>query len=323
MIQDSFRPGLLLRNAHFQTIMASSKIRTLGKNPMIRCAQEIVFETPDGIRLLGYYSPQVRHTPKGLAILLHGWEGSSDSTYILCTGKHLYHKGFSIVRINFRDHGNSHHLNKGLFYAVLLDEVYHAVKTAAKLSKGKPVFLTGFSLGGNFALRIAKKCIENSIDELEHIVSISPVLDPDKATDKIDGDALVLGYFLKKWRRSLKKKEQLYPDTYDFSDVLKANSIRAMTDLLLARYSTYSSSESYFGEYSFLGSAPRDITIPMTIITSSDDPIIPVEDFFALELNNQTELAIQPFGGHNGFIQGVFLRSWYEEKMVRIFEQYQ
>ena len=322
MIQDSFRPGLLLRNAHLQTVLASSKMRVLGKNPMASAAQETIFETPDGVRLLGYYSPQFRCVSKGLVILLSGWEGSADSTYVLCTGRQLYREGFSIVRLNFRDHGNSHHLNEGLFYAVLLDEVYHAVKEAAKLGEGRPVFLSGFSLGGNFALRIGRKCIEKPIPELKHIVSISPVLDPDKATDRIDRNPMILKYFLKKWRRSLNKKERLFPDAYDFSNLMHANSIRGMTDLLLAQYSAYPSSKSYFSEYSILGSASQDIVIPTTIITSEDDPIIPVEDFFELEINDRTELIIHPFGGHNGFIDGPFLKGWYEGKMVRIFEQY-
>jgi len=210
-------------------------MRVLGKNPMASAAQETIFETPDGVRLLGYYSPQLRCVSKGLVILLSGWEGSADSTYVLCTGRQLYREGFSIVRLNFRDHGNSHHLNEGLFYAVLLDEVYHAVKEAAKLGEGRPVFLSGFSLGGNFALRIGRKCIEKPIPELKHIVSISPVLDPDKATDRIDRNPMILKYFLKKWRRSLNKKERLFPDAYDFSNLMHANSIRGMTDLLLAQ----------------------------------------------------------------------------------------
>ena len=70
----------------------------------------------------------------GQVILLHGWEGSADSTYILRTGNALYRRGYDIFRLNFRDHGDSHHLNRGIFYAVLLEEVFQAVRQATSLA---------------------------------------------------------------------------------------------------------------------------------------------------------------------------------------------
>lgn len=319
MIPDSFRPGPLLRNAYLQTVLASSSIRTFGKNPMKRAARKILFETPQGVRLLGYHSPQRASASKGLVIVLHGWEGSADSTYVICTARHLYRSGFSIIRLNFRDHGNSHHLNEGLFYAVLLDEVFEAVKQAAALSGGRPVFLAGFSLGGNFALRIARKCIDHPIPNLRHVVCISPVLDPDKATDRIDNNPMILKYFLKKWRRSLNRKAKIFPNVYDFSDLMHSHCIRDMTDLLLKKYSVYSSSKTYFKEYTLLGDAIRSIPIPTTLVTAEDDPIIPVEDFYDLEIGGNTQLIVHPFGGHNGFIQGIRLTSWYDIEMTRLF----
>ena len=149
-----------------------------------------------GVNLLGYHSVQNDGQAKGLAILLHGWEGSADSTYLLRCGRSLYANGYDIFRLNFRDHGDSHHLNKGIFYAVLLEEVYQAVMQAAGFSSGRPVFLIGFSLGANFVLRILKKCVSVPITNLCHAVSISPVLNPQKSTTKIDRIAFIRKYFL-------------------------------------------------------------------------------------------------------------------------------
>ena len=85
-----------------------------------------------------------------------------------------------------------------------------------------PFYLAGFSMGGNFALRIARKCAESPIENLSHIVSVSPVLDPEKSTYAIDDVPLLRRYFRKKWLRSLQKKQACFPDLYDFSDVLDA-----------------------------------------------------------------------------------------------------
>jgi predicted alpha/beta-fold hydrolase len=235
---ESFRPAPYLRNGHLQTILASSPFRAWGKNPMYEAAREMIITTSGGVRLLGFYSSQKIKKSKGLVILLHGWEGSVASTYILRTGNLLYGRGYDIFRLNFRDHGDSHHLNQGIFYAVLLEEVFQAVHQLCRYAEQNPVFLTGFSLGGNFALRIARKMLQTPIANLCHVAAISPVLNPAKSTFRID-------------------------------------------------------------QY----------------------PIIPVADFYQLELNHHTRLVIHAFGGHNAFIDGFFLKSWYEKKLADMFDK--
>ena len=321
LTSNSYLPTLPFRSAHLQTILASNKFRTWGKNPMHDAAREMILETSDGIQLLGYHSPQKSKPAKGLVIILHGWEGSADSTYVLCTGRTFYRNGYNIFRLNFRDHGDSHHLNTGIFYAVLLDEVFQAVKQAAHLNKKSPVFLVGFSLGGNFVLRIVRGCKDRPIENLQYAVAISPVLDPDKATDRIDHFPIIRSYFLKKWRTSLITKQRLFPDLYDFNNIMKLKTIRAVTDVLLYEYSDYHSTQDYFKAYSVIRGAIRDNAVPTTILTAADDPIIPVEDFYELETNASTNLAIQPYGGHNGFLDGICLQGWYERQLVNLFDQ--
>ena len=318
---DGFEPPIFLKNAHLQTILASSKLRTLGANSMREVAREEIIETAEGIKLLGYHSVQNDGQAKGLVILLHGWEGSTDSTYLLRSGRSLYANGYDIFRLNFRDHGDSHHLNKGIFYAVLLEEVYQAVLQAAGFSSGRPVFLVGFSLGGNFVLRILKKCVNVPIKNLCHAVSISPVLNPQKSTAIIDRITYIRKYFLAKWRRSLTKKQALFPDLYDFTDVMGVKTIQALTDALLEKYSDFSSAQDYFDAYSVMGPAITNLHTPTTIVTAEDDPIIPIKDFYDLKLNKHIRLVIHPHGGHNGFITGFNLQSWYENMIIRLFDQ--
>lgn len=317
---NTFEPAPWLKNAHVQTILASSRVRALGKNPMVEASQKRILDAGDGVRLLGFHSPHPGRQAKGLVILLHGWEGSVDSTYMLRTGRTLYRHGYDVFRLNYRDHGDSHQLNEGLFYAILLEEVFQSVKKAAQLAEGGSVFLAGFSLGGNFALRIARRSLQEPIENLRHIVTISPLLDPDKATDRIDRNPLLRSYFVKKWRRSLTKKQLLFPHLYDFSGLFSHKTIRGLTDVLLAQYSDYGSTKEYFKGYTICGGALKDIRIPTTLITSEDDPIIPAEDFYRLDTEPRTNLAIQRYGGHNGFIGGVSLKSWYEQQMVGLFD---
>ena len=318
---DSFQPPWYLRSGQIQTILASIPLRAWGKNPVREAAKEIIIKTPQGVRLQGYHSPQNSADTRGLVILLHGWEGSADSTYIACTGKALYQRGYDIIRLNFRDHGSSHHLNHGIFYAVLLEEVFQAVQKISSMKEKTPAFLVGFSLGGNFALRIARQMRHAPIDNLRHIVAISPVLDPLKATVRIDRQPMIRRYFLKKWLQSLQIKQGLFPDAYDFSEVFNLHTIMAVTDKMIDQYSDFNSASEYFKGYSILNDAIDDLSVPTTIITAADDPIISVEDFHHLKLNHLTNLIIHTHGGHNGFIDGFFLKSWYEQRLANWFDE--
>jgi predicted alpha/beta-fold hydrolase len=220
--------------------------------------------------------------------------------------------------LNYRDHGDTHQLNPGLFYAVLLDEVFGAVQQVSKYEGSLPFYLVGFSLGGNFALRIARKCAENPLENLGHVFSLSPAIDPEKSTNAIDQYPLLRKYFRQKWLRSLQKKQASFPDLYDFSEILSLDTVSAMTEALLQRYSDYASSADYFRAYAVLKDALADLTVPTTIVTAQDDPIIPVDDFYNLKLNSRTDLIVQRYGGHNGFLETLSGRTWYEKKILEI-----
>ena len=320
-ISEHFRPLPHLRGAYVQTILGSSRIRAIRKNAMLSEAENVILETKEGVRLLGSYSPQKHAKRKGLVLLIHGWEGSIDSTYMINTGNFIYVNGYEVFRLNLRDHGKSHHLNKGLFFSTLLDEVFDAAHQVAEMAHNIPVFFAGFSLGGNFVLRIVKKVQKHSIKNLRHAVCISPVLNPDKATEKIDNAPFIQRYFLKKWLTSLTKKQRLFPSEYDFSDILDLRSIREITEKLLPRHTDFKNVKEYFQKYSLLNDTLTDLLIPTTIITSEDDPIIPVKDFYLLTTNQTTNIIIHSYGGHNGFIDGFLFNTWYEKKMIELFDE--
>jgi predicted alpha/beta-fold hydrolase len=320
VIEEKFNPAFFLKNAHIQTYLASSRLRAMGKNPMLDAAIEKIILTKEGVRLLASYSPAGEDKSNGMVMLLHGWEGSAGSAYILSAGRYLFENGYSVFRLNFRDHGKSHHLNEGLFYATLIDEVYQAVKQASAIESGRNFFLAGFSLGGNFALRIGRICAKKPINNLRHIVSISPVIDPDKATGAIDSNIMIKKYFLSKWRRSLALKQKLFPEKYDFGEILSLNSCRSITGRLIESYSSYKDAAEYFSGYALTDETINEIAVPTTIIASKDDPVIPVRDFYTLDFRTPVNLVIHEHGGHNGFIEDFFFNCWYEKMMVRMFD---
>ncbi len=310
-----FNPPFWMRPGIVQTALASLKFRKRGPNAMLDAAEDRIIQCGDGVRLRGSYS---RHPDnRALFIFLHGWEGSQDSTYVVSCGRHMYERGASVFRLNYRDHGGSHDLNEGLFYSTLFNEVFDAVREAARLADGAPVYIVGFSLGGNFALRVGRALRDMSVPGLARIFAISPVVDPWGAAPLIDVNPLYRRYFRKKWSASLRRKQELHPHLYDFTDVLRHRRVLAMTEALLPRYSEFERMEDYFNAYRL---DPDDLlrcSVPIEIITAADDGMIPERDIRRLNLPEHSRLIVLEHGGHNGFFQSLLGPTWYDAHIAR------
>jgi predicted alpha/beta-fold hydrolase len=319
---EEFSPRPWARNPHVQTFFKSLKLLTPRHNPVTSRAREMIIDGGNGVRLLGFHSAHPGNTGRGLILILHGWEGSADSVYVLRAGKFFYNNGFDIFRLNLRDHGDSHHLNEGLFHGGLIEETHQAVRNIAAISGGKPLYIIGFSLGGNFVLRIALRNNLAPVANLCHLFCVSPVLDPYKATVAIDGNnRFYRRYFVNKWLRSLRKKQQAFPKVYSFDEVFAMNTVMEITDHIIPLYSPYENHEDYFSTYTLRGNAFNNMTVPVTVITAEDDPVIPVADFHELQDRDCLTVSIQRYGGHCGFLDPFPFGCWYERRILSIIKK--
>src|SRR5262249_22825222 len=151
-IGKDFQPPWPLRSGHVQTMLSSSGVRRVllpkAAQTVLEGSQPMMVDGGDGVRLTGAYTAQkTQAQSRGLAVLFHGWEGSVDSTYVLQTGSRLLADGWDIFRLNFRDHGDSHHLNEALFHSCRIDEVVHALGDIAQRFPARLMAVAGFSLG--------------------------------------------------------------------------------------------------------------------------------------------------------------------------------
>lgn len=315
----AFRPGGVLGHRHVQSILTSGpwrrrQVRRRAADYLAR-SEACVIRTADGTRLLGYSN----HAPAGrrnaLVIMLHGWEGSADSNYLLSTAHSLDAAGFDTFRLNFRDHGESHHLNRDLFHSCRLEEVLDAVGRVRATYEEGPVFLVGFSLGGNFALRIARHGPARGID-FTRVVAVSPVIRPRHVLNSLEnGLSLYQAYFVHKWRRSLKIKQALFPGYYNLGPWFRLNNIRDQTRWLVEHVTEFPNLDAYLEGYSVAGDYLEGLATPTLIITSADDPIIPIGDFEALPAEPALDLEVLPQGGHCGFLANWRLESWIEQRL--------
>lgn len=318
-----YRPPLLLRHAHLQSALASSALRRRrverAAQPLAAASEDLLVGCRDGIRLLAHHTPP----PSGaadapVAVLLHGWEGSAHSLHVLSAAVRLRAEGYRVVRINLRDHGDSHHLNSGIFHSCLLEEMVDAVLWVDRQWPQGRKHLAGFSLGGNFALRIAAE--PEVAARLHRVAAVCAVLDPAETMAALDtGSPLYRLYFLRRWRRSLERKAALFPELYDFGRLERFRRLRDMTDYFVTRYTPFADLDSYLAGYAITGERLQGLTVPARLLLADDDPVIPVGAVARLARTPMLTVERSRFGGHCGFVRDWRLATWVDDYLVSAF----
>ncbi|MDE0311500.1 MAG: alpha/beta fold hydrolase [Caldilineaceae bacterium] len=308
-----YRPHRLLRNGDLQTVLGRhipQDARLVNEDE-----QMILFDAgPDRtgfqpgqtVRLLGFYTParnaaDSQPEPKGLVMLLHGWEGDSHSAYNLILGSAFVREGYDVVRMNMRDHGPTHHLNKGLFFATLIEEVHAATQQVGLLAVDRPFFIIGASLGGSFVVRMALRHAHSPIPNLRRALAVNPVLNPRRTCLLLDNHRFLGRYFRSRWFESLSKKQQLFPEIYDFTSLSSVSTIWELSDWVTKSLSPFNGVEEYLDAYSVQPSEFLSLAAPLTILTAANDPLIPSDDIAALPSHPHLKVYILPQGGHVGY----------------------
>ena len=310
-----FRPPRWLRNHHLQSILARTSWRRRrllrAAAPLLKAQTELLLECGEGVRLQCFHSSPPASSGRPV-VLLHGWEGNADSMYILSLAQRLYAARFEVLRLNLRDHGETHHLNRDLFHSCRLPEVIGAVRALQRHFAGAPLALVGFSLGGNFMLRVAAEARGEEL-QLARAIAVSPVLEPSETLAALQrGMPGYERYFVNKWMRSLRKKQAAWPDSYDFTELARSRDLKDMTAQLVREYTDFGSLDNYLNGYAITGARLAQLEVPASILTSLDDPIIPAGGLTRLARPPALSITLTRYGGHCGFFEGLSGTPWVE-----------
>ena len=298
----------MLDNGHVQTMLGSTGRRWLmpkREAAFLSAAETVDLTVPDGATLRSRVNTHDSARP--MVMLIHGWLGCDHSSYVLSAAAALHRAGFATARINLRDHGDTEALNEGMYHSALTTEVAELSDALEARNAGQPLGVIGFSLGGNFALRVARESGHPTL-------AVCPAVDPVRTMHQIDGGSPVYKhYFLGKWHRALAAKQAAFPDLYDFTHAYGLRSVNALTDYFVRYHSEFRNAREYFDAYDLSGDALQGVRA--TVLMAEDDPVIPASQFNGLPAT--IEIDRRAGGGHGAFVDDLRLNSWFDGYAVR------
>ena len=148
-----------------------------------------------------------------------------------------------------------------------------------------------------------------------------PTTDRGTMTAMERGFPLYAWYFRHKWTQSLRRKQALFPQLLALDDQTLGLDLRPLTGWLVERHTDFGHIDRYFDGYSIAGDRLAGLRVAAHILTSADDPVIPVAGFEALQLPPAARLEVAEHGGHCGFLLDVRLRGfaehWIAERLAQ------
>jgi uncharacterized protein len=320
---DPFLPALGLRSGFLQSMLATKRPapwlwRRRGLDLRLRSTYHLL-DTADehgrAVTLTGWFTPHPQ--PRGLVVLIHGWEGCHDSNYLYSMACALHGAGHAVFRLNLRDHGGTHHLNEDLFHSARMQEVLGAFGPIQALAPGLPLAVVGFSLGGNFTLRVGLYGPAAGVRP-RLCVAISPVMNPRHTMNAIDaGNAIIHRYFLAKWRQTMDAKVAGWPGRFDFTRQKRLDNFIEITRAFVEDFTEYDTLDDYLARYTLSPAQLLASPTPLAVITAADDSVIPLTDFTGLAARGSVLGFEAPaHGGHCGFIENWRLHSWAERRAL-------
>ena len=264
-----------------------------------------LFDVGPDTRVLAHchWQPDVAARPTIVA--LHGLEGSSDAHYMRGIADKAFRRGFNVVRLNQRNCGGTEHLSPGLYHSGLTGDVQAVLEQLA--ADGLPsIVVSGYSLGGNLALKLAGEYAGSPPPWLTAVCAVSPTLELGACMDLLERpeNRLYEWNFMRSLRRRLRRKARLFPGDYDVRGLWRIRSVRAFDDRFTAPYHGFAGADDYYYRAASMRVVDR-ISVPTLVMTSEDDPFIAVAPFRDPRVtgNRAITLAITRYGGHCGFIE--------------------
>jgi uncharacterized protein len=309
LISSTYRAPLLLRQGDIHTIAQSLFRRVRG----VSYSRERI-TTPDhdflDIDWLHLESPKS-------AVLIHGLEASSQTSYIRGMAKALHQAGYQIAVMNLRGCSGELNLQLRAYHSGETDDVETVIRHVLIRGGCEELVLIGFSLGGNLILKYLGESGVGLHPQIKKAVALSVPCDLNAGATHLDSPRNFI--YRNRFLRTLKHKALLRIRNHHFQveekKLLAVSTLREYDDVFTSPLFGFDDAGDYYRKCSskqFI----KDISIPTLILTAKDDPFFTEACIPFDECRNHPLVFLETpkHGGHVGFISDVPWGNYYSEK---------
>ncbi|WP_456377211.1 YheT family hydrolase [Lutibacter sp.] len=312
LIKSTYKPSLLFKSAHFNTIY-----KTIFNKQTITYRRERI-TTPDSDFIDLDFSKVGSNT---LVIAMHGLEGSSQSKYIISVINFLNTHHIDCVALNFRGCSGEDNLHLYSYNSGKTDDLDTTIHYILEHYNYKNILLLGYSMGGNITLKYVGET-KFIAPEIKGTIAISVPCDLEGSSN-----ALAKWYnavYIQKFLKTLKEKTLLkitnFPaNTIHKEAVLKAKTFEDFDNAVTAPLFGYENAKDYWAKCSSKPFLPS-INMPTLVINALDDSFLSESCYPFNEARNHRYLNLETpkYGGHVGFNTSHFKKDvlWSENRIL-------
>jgi predicted alpha/beta-fold hydrolase len=240
-----------------------------------------------------------------LALILHGLEGNSRSTYVLGMARAARHHGLDVLAMNHRSCGGELNRKPTMYHSGWTRDLHEVLLMVESLGRYRSVDLVGFSLGANVILKYLGEDPAQVPDIVRRAVAVSVPCDLEDAARALDRPecALYMRYLLDQLRKKIIRKSRVFPGVFDLAGLDRMRSFRQFDDRFTAPMHGFRDALDYWRRSSsrqFLAGIERRTCI----VNAANDPFLgsrcfPVDEVRA---SGVLSMVMPQTGGHVGFV---------------------
>ena len=296
IITNNYRPSFLFRNGHFSTIY-SSKFRVASKIEHTR--ERLYLLDQDFLDIDWSFA---KKPSKKAVILLHGLEGNSKRTYMVCQALQLISNGWDTASVNYRGCSGEPNINYDSYNAGRTEDLESVINYVLEKDTYEDIALVGFSLGGNLLLKYLGER-DFVPTQIKKAVAVSVPLSLRGSLEALNKSHnwLYSLSFLIKLRKKYKIKMEQFPEK-ETVDYKKIKSLLDFDNLYTAPAHGFRDAYDYYQKNSSLQFLPN-IKIPFYILNAKNDSFLS-QDCYPIDIASSMKnffLETPKYGGHVGF----------------------
>ena len=305
-----------MESGHGLTILTNFWPRPLdlSKLPAI----DTVYETEPGVRVLVREHHPPSAEAKGEILLVHGLEGSADSGYMRSFAHYGAMAGWRVHRTNIRTCGPTENWCKTLYHAGLTTDIKFIARTLAAQARG-PIFIVGYSLGGNQVLNAAAELCLESPGVIAGVCAVSTPIQLAACSRKIEEPAnfIYMNRFLSSMKKRMRRRAAAMPGAFSLEGLDDVRTIYEIDDKITAPHFGFGTADNYYATQS---AAVRlgQVDIPVLMVAAEDDPIVPIScyDHPVMKTNPNVRFERMRRGGHVSFLARGDSRFWLDHFLL-------